>query len=80
MPTKHLAPSPASCNVRPVQSPTITIAYLYTTFPKDTETFMQREVLAMRDHGVNLRVYSLFGGGGDFHGLSVRKFSMWRLL
>lgn len=34
----------------------------------------------MQAKGVNLRVYSLFGGGGDFNGIAVRKFSMWRLL
>jgi len=57
-----------------------TIAYLYTTFPKSTETFMQREVIAMQRLGVNLRIYSLWGGGGDFGGLRVERFSMWRLL
>ena len=61
------------------QSP-ITLAYLFTSFPVSTETFLQREVLAMQARGVNLRVYSLFGGGGDFNGIPVRKFSMWRLL
>jgi len=40
---------------------------------------LQREVLAMQAKGVNLRVYSLFGGGGEFNGIAVRKFSMWRL-
>lgn len=41
---------------------------------------MQREVRAMQARGLELRVYSLFGGGGDFHGLTVRRFSLWRLL
>ena len=27
------------------------IAYLFTTFPKSTETFLQREIIAMRDKG-----------------------------
>ena len=58
----------------------LTVAYLYTTFPKATETFMQREVLAMQRLGVRLRIYSLWGGGGEFAGLPVEKFSMWRLL
>ncbi|HEY0965787.1 MAG TPA: glycosyltransferase family 4 protein [Opitutaceae bacterium] len=58
----------------------LTIAYLYTTFPKSTETFMQREVIAMRARGVNLRIYSLIGGGGTFAGIEVTRFSMWRLL
>ena len=38
------------------------IAYLFTTFPKPTETFLQREVTAMLAHVVNLRLYSLWGG------------------
>ncbi len=58
----------------------LTIAYLYTTFPKSTETFMQREVIAMQARGVNLRIYSLFGGGGVFGGIEVTRFSLWRLL
>ena len=57
-----------------------TIAYLYTTFPKATETFMQREIIAMRAHGVQMRIYSLWGGGGSFRGLPVATFNKWRLL
>jgi colanic acid/amylovoran biosynthesis glycosyltransferase len=56
------------------------IAYLFTTFPKATETFLQREIIAMRAHGVNLRVYSLWGGGGSFRGMPVASFNKWRLL
>ena len=56
------------------------IAYLFTTFPKPTETFLQREIIAMRAHGVNLRLYSLWGGGGTFRGLPVARFNKWRLL
>ncbi len=41
---------------------------------------MQREVIAMQRLGVNLHIYSLWGGGGDFAGLRVERFSMWRLL
>ena len=62
----------------PDQAPAI--AYLFTTFPQSTETFLQREIIAMRAHGVNLRLYSLWGGGGTFRGLPVTRFSMWRLL
>ena len=57
-----------------------TIVYLYTTFPKGTETFMQREIIAMRAHGVSLRIYSLWGGGGSFRGLPVTRFNKWWLL
>jgi glycosyltransferase involved in cell wall biosynthesis len=56
------------------------IAYLFTTFPKNTETFLQREIVAMKAHGVNLRLYSLWGGGGTFRGLPVASFNKWRLL
>jgi colanic acid/amylovoran biosynthesis glycosyltransferase len=57
-----------------------TIAYLFTTFPKPTETFLQREVAALLARGVRLRLYSLIGGGGEFAGVEVRRFSLWRLL
>jgi colanic acid/amylovoran biosynthesis glycosyltransferase len=56
------------------------IAYLFTTFPKSTETFLQREIIAMRAHGVQLRLYSLWGGGDSFRGLPVTRFNKWRLL
>jgi glycosyltransferase involved in cell wall biosynthesis len=56
------------------------IAYLFTTFPQTTETFLQREIIAMKHHGVNLRLYSLWGGGGTFRGLRVTRFNKWRLL
>lgn len=62
----------------PTEAPVI--AYLFTTFPKPTETFLQREIIAMRAHGVNLRLYSLWGGGGTFRGLPVERFNKWRLL
>jgi glycosyltransferase involved in cell wall biosynthesis len=55
------------------------ITYLFTTFPKNTETFLQREIVAMRAHGVGLRLYSLWGGGGTFRGVPVARFNKWRL-
>ncbi|MEO5959243.1 MAG: glycosyltransferase family 4 protein [Opitutaceae bacterium] len=55
------------------------ITYLFTTFPKNTETFLQREIVAMRAHGVPLRLYSLWGGGGTFRGVRVARFNKWRL-
>ncbi|HEX2101088.1 MAG TPA: glycosyltransferase [Candidatus Synoicihabitans sp.] len=57
-----------------------TIAYLFTTFPKATETFLQREVRALIAQGAHLRLYSLFGGGGTFAGQLVTRFSMWQLI
>ncbi|HVW21145.1 MAG TPA: glycosyltransferase family 4 protein [Opitutaceae bacterium] len=56
------------------------IAYLFTTFPKPTETFLQREIIALRARGAQLRLYSLWGGGGTFRGLPVRRFPKWKLL
>jgi len=63
-----------------LSAPKPVIAYLFTTFPKNTETFLQREIIAMRAHGVSLRIYSLWGGGGSFRGLPVARFNKWRLL
>ena len=40
---------------------------------------MQREIIAMKNLGVNLRLYSLWGGGGTFRGLPVTRFNKWRL-
>jgi len=58
----------------------LTIAYLFTTFPKSTETFLQREIIAMQRLGLDLRIYSLWGGGPEFVGTPVRVFNKWRLL
>ena len=55
------------------------IAYLFTTFPKSTETFLQREVSGLRALGANLRLYSMWGGGGAFEGAEVERFSKWKL-
>lgn len=56
------------------------IVYFFTTFPSATETFLQREVSALRAQGANLRLYSFWGGGGSFRGLRVERFNKWRLL
>ena len=58
----------------------LTIAYLFTTFPKSTETFLQREIAAMQKLGLNLRIYSLWGGDPEFAGARVQVFNKWRLL
>jgi glycosyltransferase involved in cell wall biosynthesis len=55
------------------------VAYIFTTFPKATETFLQREVAGLRSLGVELRLYSMWGGGGEFEGLPVTRFPKWRL-
>ncbi len=56
------------------------IALLFTTFPKTSETFLQRDVAALHAKGISLRLYSLWGGGGEFHGMRVHTFNKWRLL
>ncbi len=56
------------------------IALLFTTFPKTSETFLQRDVAALQAQGLRLRLYSLWGGGGSFRGLPVRTFNKWRLV
>jgi len=56
------------------------IAYIFTTFPKSTETFLQREVTGLQSLGVNLRLYSMWGGGGEFNGLPVERFAKWKLV
>ncbi|MFA6285807.1 MAG: glycosyltransferase [Opitutaceae bacterium] len=56
------------------------IVYLFTTFPKSTELFMQREITSLRARGENLRIYSLWGGGGEFEGVRVVNFTKWRLV
>lgn len=56
------------------------IALLFTTFPKTSETFLQRDVAALQAKGLNLKLYSLWGGGGEFRGLPVQNFPKWRLI
>ena len=56
------------------------IALLFTTFPKTSETFLQRDVAALQAKGLPLKLYSLWGGGGDFRGLPVQAFPKWRLI
>jgi len=55
----------------------VTVAYLFTTFPKVSEAFLQRDVAAMQARGVNLRIYSLWGGGGVFRGTKVEALPRW---
>jgi glycosyltransferase involved in cell wall biosynthesis len=61
-------------------SPPPHIALLFTTFPKTSETFLQRDVAALQARGIKLKLYSLWGGGGEFRGLPVRNFPKWRLV
>jgi glycosyltransferase involved in cell wall biosynthesis len=56
------------------------ITYLFTTFPKTTEMFLQREIAALKARRVRLRIYSMWGGGGSFRGIEIESFNKWRLL
>ncbi len=41
---------------------------------------MQRDVAALQAKGLRLKLYSLWGGGGEFNGLPVQNFPKWRLV
>ncbi len=56
------------------------IAYIFTTFPKSTETFIQREVSGLLARGLELRLYSIWGGGAEFEGRPVERFAKWKLI
>jgi glycosyltransferase involved in cell wall biosynthesis len=56
------------------------LAYFFTTFPAASETFLQREVQAMRARPVDFTLHSLWDGAQEWRGLPVEKFSAWRLL
>lgn len=66
-------PSPATAATAPE------VVLLFTRFPHPTETFLQREVTALRSIGVRLRLVSLWGGGTEFEGYPVERFNRWRL-
>ena len=56
------------------------VAYLFTTFPVPSETFLRREVQAMRHLGVDVRAWSLWGGADGVDGLPVRRVRRRRAL
>ncbi len=65
---------------KPSGAAPLRVAYFFTRFPHPTETFLQREVRAMRALGVQLRLFSWHGGAREFEGLPVRQFSKWSLV
>lgn len=70
----------ASASTAPaVVPPAPEVVLLFTRFPHPTETFLQREVVALRRLGVRLRLVSLWGGGTEFDGQPVECFNRWRL-
>lgn len=56
------------------------ILYVTTTFPAYSETFLQREVRALRALGAELHIISMHGGERSFEGLPVDRFSKWELV
>jgi glycosyltransferase involved in cell wall biosynthesis len=64
----------------------VKIAYLFTTFPKVSETFLQREVRIMHEQGIELSLYTLWGGQRGWEGIPVYRLMhyetpklLWRL-
>jgi colanic acid/amylovoran biosynthesis glycosyltransferase len=57
----------------------IRIIYLCTTFPRLSETFVQREVRALRSQTADLQIFSLFGGEDTFEDKPVHRFPLWQL-
>ncbi len=56
---------------------------LYATFPQPTETFVRRELKAMLNTGCRAVPFSIWRGGGEFHGTKVRCFrlrELWSLI
>lgn len=49
------------------------LALLFTTFPVATETFLQREVQALKANGAELELWSLWKGQSEFEGLPIRR-------
>ncbi len=51
------------------------MAYLFTTFPADSETFLQREIRAMRRRDdIAFELHSMWGGSDEWEGLRIRRF------
>ena len=53
---------------------------LFTTFPKRSETFVQREVKGLLAAGLRIELRTLWGGETDFDGHPVKRFSPWELV
>ncbi len=56
------------------------IVFLCTTFPKGTETFLQRDLRGLRAQGLPLEIVSIWGGEDTWDGQPVRRFRRRRLL
>ena len=61
-------------------APPLHVLYLLTTFPVLSETFVQREIRILRGLPVNLKLYSLWGGGTRFKSIPINRFPKWKLI
>ncbi len=55
------------------------VLYICTTFPKQSEQFIMREVDALSEQPVDLEIVTLWGGDSFYKGLPVRRFSKLKL-
>lgn len=56
------------------------IAYLFTTFPVLSETFLQREIKALARTDIDFSIYSIWLGEESFEGEPVQLFSFGKLI
>ena len=55
----------------------VRVAYLFTTFPLPSETFLQREIRAMRERAdVSFEIHSLWGGRASWEGIPIKRFPL----
>lgn len=53
------------------------VEYIFTTFPVDSETFLQREIRAMRERDdIGFSLHSMWFGENSWEGLPVRRFPL----
>jgi len=71
---------PAPISAKLERGEPIKAVFLFSTFPKLTETFLQREVRAMRCLPIEFEIYSLWGGEAEFEGMTVHRFSKTKLV
>ncbi len=55
------------------------VLYICTTFPKQSEQFIMREVDALSEQPVDLEIVTLWGGDSNYKELPVRRFSKLNL-
>jgi len=56
------------------------VSCFLTTFPKQSEVFLQREILFLHQCLHELKLISIHRGESEFQGIPVERFNKWRLL